>query len=369
MLLASLCRTDPGQQPSFLKAGPMDLEDCLWHQPCRQVLIGCVRSCLSLALPLEQLRRAVSGSHACCTLPPRALQWLLICSVHTWQYHWFIHEWIAKGWLSKSWTQADSSVFQQHPRQYNCSGNAHMQAFLLLPQVTNFLDLSLNQPPSWDSASTHPLSAMPSCLFFLASWGSDMWLCKVSVKNCLLTVCPCSWCTSLPTLPCSSFHWRSSILRWMGREPLPSVMPPPRLQHQREVPSISYSPSPGWWNPLPEVCLGQGSGMLRAIALAEFLGPSASLLCCLNSAGKQTVEVLSYTVFLPLVLIHEMVNCPREWKPLSKGTGKGLIDGTWWVLNFALLSLDYFSEPSKDSKGSQSVFLTFCWTLKGIFLH
>lgn len=184
--------------------------------------------------------------------------------VHTWQYHLFIHEWIAKGWLSKSWTRADSSVFQRHPRQYNCSGNAHLQAFFLLPQVTNFLDLSLTQPPSWESPSTHPLSAMPGCLFF-ASWGSDLWCCKVSVKTCLLTVCPCSWCTSLPALSCSSFHWRSST---SGRAPLLWVRPPPLLQHQREVPSISYSPSPGWWNPLPEVCLGQGSGILRAIASA-----------------------------------------------------------------------------------------------------
>lgn len=109
---------------------------------------------------------------------------------------------------------------------------------------------------------------MPSCFFFLASWGSDLWRCKVSVKTCLLTVCPCSWCASLPTLSCSSFHWRSST---SGRVPLPWA--PALLQHQREVPSISYSPSPGWWSPLPEVYLGQGSGMLRAIASTEFLGP------------------------------------------------------------------------------------------------
>lgn len=57
------------------------LEACFWHQPCSQVLIGCVHSCLNLACPLEKLRRAVSGSHACYTLPPpQALQSLLICS-------------------------------------------------------------------------------------------------------------------------------------------------------------------------------------------------------------------------------------------------------------------------------------------------
>lgn len=36
------------------------------------------------------------------------------------------------------------SLFQQHPRQHNCSGRAHLQAFLLLPQVAKSLDLSFS---------------------------------------------------------------------------------------------------------------------------------------------------------------------------------------------------------------------------------
>lgn len=149
-----------------------------------------------------------------------------------------------------------------------------------------------------------------------------------------------------------------------GRVPLPWA--PALLQHQREVPSISYSPGPGRWSPLPEVYLGQGSGMLKAIALTEFLGPWCAAWILLVSRQWKCCHTLC---FLPLFLIHEMLNFPREWEPLCKGTGKGLTDSTWCVLNFALLSLDHFPELSKDSKGSQSVSLTFRWTLKGIFLH
>lgn len=43
-------------------------------------------------------------------------------------------------------TRAYSSVLQQHPRQYNCSGRALLEAFLLLPQIANFLDLSFSAP-------------------------------------------------------------------------------------------------------------------------------------------------------------------------------------------------------------------------------
>lgn len=73
MLLALLCHGDPSQQPPFLKVSPKVLEACRCHQPCSQVLISCVNSCLNLTLPLEQLRKAASGSHASYTLPPTLL--------------------------------------------------------------------------------------------------------------------------------------------------------------------------------------------------------------------------------------------------------------------------------------------------------
>lgn len=57
-------------------------------------------------------------------------------------------------------TRAHPSVFQQHPRQYHCSGRAYLQALL-----ANLLDLSFSVP-SWESTSTYPLSAMLSCVFY-----------------------------------------------------------------------------------------------------------------------------------------------------------------------------------------------------------